>query len=239
MLYNNFIKKYEGKKIDFDGQYNCQCVDLFNRYCVDVLELKIKYYPQYAKEFWTERNSVKWLKDNFKFISIDFDNPNIKKGDIGIRTSGYAGHIFIIDDCSQYTFTYYDTNGTGKNDKMTKRVKPFNYNFISGVLRPKNQKNITKNPADNISFTVGREYTLQYNMNVRASAGNNARIKKRSELTPDGKKHAIKNYTSAVLKKSTKITVLEINRKIFGEIWLKIPSGWICGYKGGKLYAKR
>lgn len=236
MLYDDFIKKYINKKIDFDGQYNCQCVDLFNQYCIDVLNIKIEYFPQYAKNFWTERKKIKWIKDNFNIINIDFDNPNLKKGDVGIRTSGYAGHIFIIDCVNDYTITYYDTNGSGKHDKMTKRIKPFNNVFISGVLRPKNQININSDKSNKILFNIGKNYKLLYNMNVRKKAGLNSPIKKKKELTIDGQKHCVKGLYNGVLKKSTIVTVLEINRKIKGQIWLRIPSGWICGYKDNKIY---
>jgi len=35
---NEFIKTYKGKKVDFDGQYGAQCVDLARQYFKDVWE---------------------------------------------------------------------------------------------------------------------------------------------------------------------------------------------------------
>ena len=32
-----FVNKYHGQKVDFDGAYGAQCVDLFRQYCKDVL----------------------------------------------------------------------------------------------------------------------------------------------------------------------------------------------------------
>lgn len=32
-----FVNKYHGKKVDFDGAFGAQCVDLFRQYCKDVL----------------------------------------------------------------------------------------------------------------------------------------------------------------------------------------------------------
>ena len=37
MTLEEFIIKYSGKKIDYDGVFGSQCVDLFRQYCVDVL----------------------------------------------------------------------------------------------------------------------------------------------------------------------------------------------------------
>ena len=37
MTLEEFIIKYSGKKVDYDGVFGSQCVDLFRQYCVDVL----------------------------------------------------------------------------------------------------------------------------------------------------------------------------------------------------------
>ncbi|WP_252722587.1 hypothetical protein [Treponema phagedenis] len=37
MSLDEFVKKYLGKKVDYDGHYGAQCVDLFRQYCKDVL----------------------------------------------------------------------------------------------------------------------------------------------------------------------------------------------------------
>jgi hypothetical protein len=41
MMLEDFVKKYNGKKVDFDGVYGAQCVDLFRQYvkeCLDISE---------------------------------------------------------------------------------------------------------------------------------------------------------------------------------------------------------
>ena len=40
MTLEEFIDKYDGKKVDFDGVYGAQCVDLFRQYTKDVLGIK-------------------------------------------------------------------------------------------------------------------------------------------------------------------------------------------------------
>jgi len=37
MTLEDFIKKYNGKQVDYDGVFGGQCVDLFRQYCVEVL----------------------------------------------------------------------------------------------------------------------------------------------------------------------------------------------------------
>lgn len=94
-----------------------------------------------------------------------------------------------------------------------------------------------ENPVDNkIYFDIGKTYTTQVDLNVRTGAGTDYRIKKFSELTKDGQKHAY-NQQNAVLKKGTRVTCLGVYI-VDNEIWLKIPSGFICGYYKGKEYIK-
>ena len=94
----------------------------------------------------------------------------------------------------------------------------------------------TNKSSGYVSYTVGKTYTLQTNLNVRTGAGTNYAQKKKSQLTADGQKNAL-NQTYAVLKKGTKVTVLE-KKTVGGNIWLRIPSGWIAGYYKGELYVK-
>lgn len=39
MNLEEFVKKYNGKKVDFDGVYGAQCVDLFRQYAKECLEI--------------------------------------------------------------------------------------------------------------------------------------------------------------------------------------------------------
>lgn len=81
-------------------------------------------------------------------------------------------------------------------------------------------------------YTVGETYTLQVNLNVRTGAGTSYIKKKKSQLTKDGQKHAT---NAGVLKKGTRVTCQRI-KNVGGNIWIKIPSGWIAAYYNGKVY---
>ena len=146
MLYSKFVEKHIGKKIDYDGCYGIQCVDLINQYMVDVLGLEVTYHPYYAKQFWTERDKSSFLIKNFTFLA---PTAKLQKGDIGVRATGTAGHIFIIDNKIGDKLYVYDQNNGGTGAGMTARVFELNSKYITGVLRPKNQKNIDKG-GDNV-----------------------------------------------------------------------------------------
>lgn len=85
-------------------------------------------------------------------------------------------------------------------------------------------------------YIIGKTYTLQVNLNVRTGAGTSYKNKKYAELTKDGRKHAL-NISNAVLKRGTKVTCLKVI-KVKDEIWLEIPSGFICAKYGDKVYVK-
>lgn len=85
-------------------------------------------------------------------------------------------------------------------------------------------------------YIIGKTYTLQVNLNVRIGAGTSYKNKKYSELTKDGRKHAL-NISNAVLKRGTKVTCLKVI-KVKDETWIEIPSGYICAKYGEKVYVK-
>lgn len=86
-----------------------------------------------------------------------------------------------------------------------------------------------------VEYEKGKVYETLVDLKVRKGAGTNYSQKKYSELTEDGKKNAYKQEL-AVLKKGTKVTCKSVTKKKNGDIWLKIPSGYIAGYYQGKVY---
>ncbi|MDE5604132.1 MAG: CHAP domain-containing protein [Eubacterium sp.] len=240
LTFESWVKLYLGKKTDWDGWYGVQCVDLIDCYINKCLGLKVGYWGN-AKYWWLERKTSAWLKENFEFITPTYKNGELKKGDIGIRTSGTYGHIFVIaEPDANGSFAYYDQNATGNGDAMTLRTKAYNSSNINGILRPKNQaplKSATATPK--IPFKKGDTVTLTTNVNVRTGAGTSYKQKTVSQLTTDGKKRATsaKGKDKAVLKKGTKVTIQAI-KLVGSDLWAQIPSGWICLRYNGKNYVK-
>lgn len=142
LKFSQWVNTYIGKRTDYDGAYGVQCVDLIDCYIDKCLGLTKGFWGN-AKYWWTNRNSSKWLKDNFEFITPTYKNGELKAGDIGIRTSGTYGHIFIVkESTANGKIKYYDQNATGSGDAMTLREKPYTSDYVNGILRPKNRSNI-------------------------------------------------------------------------------------------------
>ena len=148
-------------------------------------------------------------------------------GNIVFATTTYlkTGHIGLIDINKKY----YDQNGI-KKLAIGYRDTPFS-GYVC-ILRPKNQNALGLNSG----YNVGQTYTLTTNVKVRDGAGTNARRKKKSELTADGQKNAL-DQENATLKEGTEVTVQEV-KNLNGDIWVRIPSGWIAGKYQGNTYLK-
>lgn len=84
------------------------------------------------------------------------------------------------------------------------------------------------------AYIIGKTYTTLVDLNIRKGAGTSFSKKRYKELTKDAQKHAKLN---GVLKKGTKVTCLDLIIKD-NEIWIKIPSGFICANYKGKEYIK-
>ena len=87
-----------------------------------------------------------------------------------------------------------------------------------------------------MAFSTGKTYTIKASsgLKVRTGPGTNYRQKKRPELTAGGKK-AAKVGTYAVLKNGTRVTVKAV-KTVGNQVWVQIPSGWICAQIGSTAY---
>ncbi len=91
--------------------------------------------------------------------------------------------------------------------------------------------------TDNSKYKAGKNYVTTVNLYVR-KAPNGAK-KTLKELTADGRKHAYADKQGkAILKKNTTITCNRAELETNGDIWLQIPSGWICAKQGKETYIK-
>lgn len=232
MTFSAFVGRYLGKRTDWDGAYGVQCVDLIDAFIDKVLDIDKGFWGN-AKEWWNKPN--KWLKSNFDLITPKYKNGELKPGDIGIRTSGKYGHIFIVAEVNKNgKFKYYDQNATGNGDKMTLREKPYTSDYINGVLRPKDQKKLG---IEVVRYDAGSKYKLTAYINVWTKPTTSSRIKKVKDLTADGRAHASSKdlNANATLKPETVVTALSVSTDTSGNIWLEIPSGYIpVYYKGNK-----
>lgn len=183
-----------------------------------------------------------WLENHYKTI-YDYrrggDLSDVRKGDIVIfmwtrgsrdhigfaRASGEAGKIDTIEG---------NTSG-GKVAKRT-RVKANVYAvyrppYSGSAPKTKKAKTSKKIPT----YKKGKTYTVKVNdLNVRTGPGSTYSKKAKSQLTKDGQKQS---DAQGQLKAGTRVTCLQTKTK-GAEVWMKIPSGWVCAYNGIKHYVK-
>ena len=105
--------------------------------------------------------------------------------------------------------------------------------LVMNIIEKYNLQDFDKNiQNENEMYKIGQNYTLQVNLNVRNGAGIYNRKLNKLELTKNAQIHS---DVFGVLKKGTIVTCLE-TKNLGSDIWLRIPSGWIAGFYGGKKY---
>lgn len=171
MKFDGFVKKFLGKKTDYDKACGVQCVDLAKQYLYSVFGIKAGSWGN-AKEYWLDFNSHSALTR--KFIKIK-NTPDFvpKKGDIvvwngDISSKNDCGHIAIATGEGNTSYFYsYDQNWGSKEMKKVKH----SYKAVYGVLRPKDQSKITTKKATTTKATVDANGGLRMRSKIGTSAG--------------------------------------------------------------------
>lgn len=110
-----FIEKYQGKKVDFDGVYGAQCVDLFRQYAKEVLAI-----PEHTGPCATTGGAIDLFQD-YERMPIEkkyftrSTNKNWKSGDILIwdktPTNKYGHVAILIAVFDNSKFLVFEQNG--------------------------------------------------------------------------------------------------------------------------------
>lgn len=129
MTLDEFIKKYDGQNIDFDGSFGAQCVDLYRQYVKEVLGFPQSPPVEGAKDIWNT-----YLPEYFGRIE---NTPTgvPEKGDIVIfgEKIGKYGHVSIFVEGDTRRFVSFDQNyplGTPCH------LQGHTYNAVIGWLTP-------------------------------------------------------------------------------------------------------
>lgn len=113
--------------------------------------------------------------------------------------------------------------------------------YINTIMSIIKSNNLTKYDSMKIEnkiqsdYIVGKTYITKVDLNVREGAGTKYKKKDFDNLSFNAQQHAYKR--TGVLKKGTKVTCLDIIVND-NEIWIKIPSGYVCANYKGKVYIK-
>lgn len=160
-----------------------------------------------------------------------------RKGRAGYGGDG-AGHVAVVEKIYSDGSILISQSGWRSSRFWTSVVKKgyhrSGYVFQGFIYNPAVTGSETS--SANVSYVPGRSYTLQANMKVRTGPSSSRRWKNRSELTEDGEKHSLRQK-QAVLRAGTSVTVVK-KKKTGKDIWIKIPSGWICARKGKIIYVR-
>lgn len=100
MTLTQFIKKYLGTKVDFDGRDGPQCVDLARRYFADVLEIPQPPSVEGAKDLIKNSGQLAVTKES---VLADYTRGDVLVWDAS-RTNRY-GHVAIL--VSVYNTKYF------------------------------------------------------------------------------------------------------------------------------------
>lgn len=140
MTLQDFIQKYNGHGVNFDGAYGNQCVDLMNQYLHDVFGIQnpISIFPGgTAYQIYENANNANFQK----VANTPTGVPTA--GDIIFwnTTIGSAGHvaIFVLGDTNN--FTSFDLNWPAQQDANGNGIgvaheQSHNYNGVAGWLHP-------------------------------------------------------------------------------------------------------
>lgn len=179
MSYQSFKNQWNSKRVDYDGVYGFQCVDLIKQYLAQEFGMKPGAWGN-AIEYWTATNPA--LLTKFDKLATS----SVRAGDIvifkGINGSPY-GHIGIADGSSSilYVPTLEQNGSTGNGSGVggdAVRVRNIPRWRVMGILRTKEAKPVSKMPniGSRVQFTVPRTAFVAGTTNVKGTLPADIRI---------------------------------------------------------------
>jgi len=189
MTIEEFVEKYNGKGIDFDGYYGDQCMDLYRQYLKEVLEVPQTPPVVGAKDIWYQPTP-----ENFERVE---NTPNAvpSLGDIIIwgTVLGTFGHVAIFLEGDVNRFKSFDQNFP-IGSKC--HIQEHNYRGVLGWLKPVNDIINQMPNYQNKAIELFEKY------------------RKEREQGPEGNWEA---FARAVIQSDMDINILQIAYKQRGE----------------------
>ncbi len=131
----SFTKKYIGTKVDFDGRYGAQCVDLFRQYCDKVLKIPRTESVVGAVELFTSYE--KTVLEKIYFEKHTYKGQVPKAGDVvvfGTTKNNRFGHVAIVVQADSNTMLIFEQDGFTQDGAKFNHV---DYSRVLGFLRKK------------------------------------------------------------------------------------------------------
>lgn len=197
--------------------------DMTKAFCEEIKSLGYVagYYLNldYSKNYYDESELTDYKRWFARYVKTDQKDCYLWQKTSGGSVDGINGKVDI--DVLWGDLTDYEWDG----DISSLNESEGQEKASSTVIEQEN-----KSP-----YIVGNTYTIKVRsaLNVRTGAGKNFGLVGYKNMTADGKKNALKN---GALKNGTRVTVQAVVVNSPTDIWVKIPSGWICAVDGNKKY---
>lgn len=121
MNFAEFINKYIGKNVDFDGAYGAQCVDLFRQYVKDVYGLPHTGAVEGAKDLYLNYSKLP-LEEKY-LVKAKVGTP----GDVVVfnaTTTNKYGHVAIlVSKINQKEILVFEQDGF-RQDGAKMKIRP-------------------------------------------------------------------------------------------------------------------
>jgi CHAP domain len=134
MTLAEFVEKYNGKKIDYDGHYGSQCVDVFRQYCKDVLAIPHTGGVVGAAELFTKYEAMPLEQKYFERVPYKAGMLP-EAGDVvvfGATQTNQYGHVAIVLDASSEAIAVFEQDGFAQDGA---HVGSWSYRRVLGFLR--------------------------------------------------------------------------------------------------------
>ena len=177
--------------------------------------------------------STSWYNEKLDMSKIK--KYSIWVADYGVN-NGKANKKPSITPCNAWQFTSkYKISAINSGVDMSYFYETIPVNGLVKIDEP--TKAPTSTTKTKPKYEINKTYTLQVDLKVRSGPGTNYSQKNRSQLTEDGRAQSY-NQTKAVLKKGTKVTVLEVKELDSKNTFIRCASGWLCAINDGTYYIK-
>ena len=198
-----------------------------------------------CKKTASSSDLYRWFKSKGQIVTTP------KPGDIvffkwNTKKDCIAEHVgLVVDVNGNVKNTVEGNTSTTSNDNGGKVMLRKRTANIVGYARPAYDGNysepITKptttTTTSKPNYRIGTTYKTTVDLNVRKAPEGDRVLK--SQMTHDGKQHSYDDGNGyGVLRKGTRVTCQGTDDRANGDIWIKIPSGWIAAYYKSKKYVE-
>ena len=242
----NLIKKYEGLRLNAYkpvptekywtigyGHYGTDVkegMEITEKRAEELLRQDLKKFEGYVNSY-VKVTLTQSMYDSLVSFAYNCGAGSLKNSTL-LKLLNNGDYVGAANEFKKWT------KGGGKVlPGLVKRRKEEKELFLSEPTPTSTQNKTQSTNKDSSSkYVVGKTYTTTANLYVITEP--NGKKKKFDELTKNAKQFAYKDTLSnAILKKDTKVTCQEVV-KVNNDIWIKIPSGYICAVMGTSVYIK-